>query len=205
MGLYARHILPRLIDLAMGSATVAADRATLVPLASGRVLEVGIGSGLNLPFYGRGVERLVGVDPSPALWKLAGHRAAGVPFPLEFHDGSAEHLPADDAAFDTVVATWTLCSIEDPGAALGEIKRVLVPGGRFLFIEHGRSPDPRVYAWQRRVTPLWKRLAGGCRLDRSADELITAAGLHIERIEAGYAAGPRLFTYRVKGVATRPA
>jgi ubiquinone/menaquinone biosynthesis C-methylase UbiE len=205
MGFYARHVLPRLIDLAMGSAMVAADRAALIPLASGRVLEVGIGSGLNLPFYGPGVGRLLGVDPSPALWKLARHRAARVPFPLEFLEGSAEHLPARDAAFDTVVATWTLCSIGDPRAALAEIKRVLAPGGRFLFIEHGRSPDPRVYAWQRRLTPLWKRLAGGCRLDRSADELIRAAGLSIARIEAGYAEGPRLFTYRVKGVATRPA
>ena len=205
MGIYARHVLPRLIDLAMGCAAIAADRAALVPQASGRVLEVGIGSGLNLPFYARGVTRLVGVDPSAALWRLARRRAALVSFPLAFLDSSAEHLPARDAAFDTVVATWTLCSVADPGAALGEIRRVLVPGGRFLFIEHGRSPDPRVYAWQRRVTPVWKRLAGGCHLDRSADELIRAAGLRIASIEAGYAEGPRLFTYRVRGVATRPS
>lgn len=203
MSLYGRYVLPRLIDLAMGSATVTEDRAALIPRAAGRVLEVGIGSGLNVPFYGPDVERLVGVDPSPELWRLARARIERARFPVEFLEGAAERLPAADAAFDTVVATWTLCSVASPTAALAEIRRVLVPGGRFLFVEHGRSPDPEIAAWQRRLAPLWRRLAGGCRLDQVADEAIRASGLRVEEERAGYAEGPRLFTYRVRGVATR--
>lgn len=204
MGLYARCILPRLIDLAMGSGAVAEERAALVPMAAGKVLEVGVGSGLNLPFYGPEVERLWGLDPSRELWRLGRSRATRAAFPVEFVEGSAERVPFADATFDTVVATWTLCSIPDAPRALVEMRRVLAPGGRLLFVEHGRSPDPRVRAWQERLTPLWRRLAGGCRLDRPIAELIAAAGWRVDQIEAGYTAGPRPFTYRYRGIA-RPA
>jgi len=205
MGIYARRVLPRLIDLAMASRVLAKERAGLIPEASGRVLEVGVGSGLNLPFYGPAVARLSGLDPSLALWELARGRAARAPFPVEFVAGSAEHIPFVAGAFDTVVTTWTLCSIPDPHAALAEMRRVLAPGGRLCFVEHGRSPDPRVLAWQNRLTPLWRRFAGGCHLNRPIDELIAAAGFRVARIERGYAEGPRLFTYRFKGLANVPA
>ena len=203
MGVYARHVLPRLIDLALQSPVVAAERARLVPLASGRVLEVGIGSGLNLPYYRATVETLSGLDPSVDLWKLAAARRARTSFAVEFMDGSAERVPAPDASFDTVVTTFTLCSIPDVTAALGEMRRVLRPGGRLLFIEHGRAPDERVRAWQDRLTPLWRRLAGGCHLNRQIDELIRAAGFSIIRIETAYSAFPRFLGYFFTGTAGR--
>ena len=201
MGLYAQYVLPRLINLAMQGKTAEADRARLIPMASGKVLEIGIGSGLNLPFYNREVEQLDGLDPSLELWQLARSRAARAPFPVEFIRSSAERIPAGDETFDTVVTTWTLCSIPDPAQALREMKRVLRPGGRFLFIEHGRSPDPGVFAWQNRLNPLWRRLAGGCNLNRGIDALIRDAGFAITWIETGYSDGPPLFTYRFRGVA----
>ena len=202
MGPYGRVVVPWLIDLAMASPIVERDRAALVPRAAGRVLEVGIGSARNAPFYTRAVAALVGVDPSPGLLARAGARAARAPVAVRLVAGAAERLPARAAAFDTVVMTWTLCSVADPEAALAEIRRVLVPGGRLVFVEHGLSPDARIAAWQRRLTPLWRRLAGGCHLDRRPAELIAAAGFGVERVEAGYLPGPRLFTYRVTGVAT---
>jgi ubiquinone/menaquinone biosynthesis C-methylase UbiE len=201
MGVYARHVLPRLIDLAMRSRVVGAERAKLVPGASGKVLEVGVGSGLNLRFYAPRVEGLWGLDPSLELWRLARRRVARAPFPVRFIAGSAERIPVVGGTFDAVVTTCTLCSIPDPGAALAEMKRVLAPGGRLVFIEHGRSPDARVLAWQDRLTPVWKRLAGGCHLNRRIDALIVAAGFTITDIETGYIDGPRPFTYLFRGVA----
>ena len=203
MGFYAKHVLPRLTDLAMRSRVVSAERARFVPMASGRVLEVGIGSGLNLPFYGSGVTSLHGLDPSLELWKLGVRRTAAVPFAIRFVSGSAERVPAADASFDTAVTTFTLCSIPDPAAALTEMRRVLAPGGRLVFVEHGRSPDARVRAWQDRLTPLWRRVAGGCHLNRTIDELIRAAGFTIDAIETGDTGAPRLFGYLFRGVAGR--
>ena len=203
MGVYATHVLPRLIDLAMRSRVVAAERARFVPMATGRVLEVGIGSGLNLPFYGPAVSSLLGLDPSLALWRLGVERAVTAPFAIRFAAGSAERVPAADASFDTVVTTFTLCSIPDPSAALTEMRRVLAPGGRLVFIEHGCSPEARVRAWQDRLTPLWRRVAGGCHLNRTIDALIRAAGFSIDRIETGYAQGPRPFAYLFRGAAER--
>jgi ubiquinone/menaquinone biosynthesis C-methylase UbiE len=205
MGIYARLVLPRLTDLAMGSRPLAEERAALIPAVCGRVLEIGVGSGLNLPLYGAGVRRLSALDPSLALWKLARSRAARAVVPVEFAAGSAEHLPFETGAFDAVVTTWTLCSIPDPHAALAEVGRVLVPGGQLFFVEHGRAPDARVRAWQDRLTPLWSRLAGGCHLNRPIEELIARAGFRIARIERGYKPGPRPFTYRIRGVARLPA
>ena len=204
MGVYARHVLPRLSDLALRSPVIAAARARLVPLAGGRVLEVGIGSGLNLPFYGATVEALCGLDPSVDLWKLAAARRARTPFAVDFVDGSAERVPAPDASFDTVLTTFTLCSIPDVAAALREMRRVLRPGGRLLFLEHGRAPDRRVRAWQDRLTPLWRRVAGGCHLNRQIDELIRTAGFAIIRIEMAYSGYPKLLGYFFTGTAARP-
>ena len=202
MGLYTRCLLPHLINAAMGCGIVARERAGLVPAASGRVLEVGIGSGLNIPHYGPSVRSLCGLDPSAELWRLGSGRAARAPFPIGFIRGSAERIPVASGAFDTVVTTWTLCSVADPEAALAEIRRVLAPEGRLLFIEHGASSEPRVLAWQNRLTPVWRRLAGGCHLNRPIAELIAAAGFRLLRAEVGYGEGPRLLSYRFKGTAT---
>lgn len=203
MGFYARYVLPRLIDLAMRSRVVTARRARIVPLAAGKVLEIGAGSGLNLPFYGERVEKLYALDPSPEVWRLGRRRAARAGFPIEFLAHSGERIPLPDASIDTVVSTWTLCSIPRPLDALAEIRRVLTPDGRFLFIEHGRAPEAGVVAWQDRLTPVWKRIAGGCHLNRAIDALITEAGFEIARLERGYSKGPKPFAYLYEGTAGR--
>jgi ubiquinone/menaquinone biosynthesis C-methylase UbiE len=204
MGIYNRYILPRLINLAMQSRVVSAERAKLVPLASGKVLEVGIGSGLNLPFYPRNVEKLYGLDPSRELWRMARKRVARALFPIEFFALSGESIPLESTMFDTVVTTCTLCSIPDPARALMEMKRVLKPEGQLIFIEHGLSPEARVMAWQNRLTPIWQRIAGGCHLNRKMDDLIRNAGYHFIQIEKGYIEGPKILTYLYKGIA-KPA
>jgi SAM-dependent methyltransferase len=201
VNLYETYLLPTLIDLAMRSKIAAAERARLVPRARGTVLEVGIGSGLNLPFYGRDVERLVGLDPSPDLWTRARRRIGLAGFPIEHVTGSAERIPLETASVDTVVVTWTLCSIADAPAALAEMRRVLKPDGRLLFAEHGLAPDTSVARWQARFTPLWRRLAGGCHLDRDVDALIGGAGFRLGEVEREYRAWPRPMTYFYRGVA----
>lgn len=201
MGLYASVLLPRLIDLVMRNPVARAERARLLPAATGRVLDVGIGSGLNLPFYSTSVPGVYGVDPSPTLLAMARRRAAGVRFPVILVKASAERLPMADGSFDTVVVTWSLCSIPDPPAALGEMRRVLKPGGQLLFVEHGRAPDPGVQAWQDRLTPMWKRVAGGCHLNRKMDALIEAGGFRFTRVERQYVEGLRLFSYHYRGAA----
>ena len=203
MGIYARHVLPRLIDLVMRTRADTAERARLVPLARGRVLEVGFGSGLNLPFYGRAVDRLYAVDPSWELWRLATRRLSTVPPRVDFVLASAEHIPLPWSSVDDVVMTWTACSIRDVTLALSELHRVLTPRGRLLFVEHGRSPEPRVRAWQERLNPLWRRLAGGCNLNRKIDELLVGAGFRLTAIERGYNPGPRPLTYLYKGIAEK--
>lgn len=201
MSFYERYVLPRLINLSLRNRAALVERRKLMPLARGTVLEVGIGSGLNIPFYTRDVERLFGVDPSPEIWRLATKRVTRVSFPVEFVECSAERLPMDDKAFDTVVTTWTLCTIHDPVAALGEMKRVLKPAGQVIFIEHGRSPDARVLAWQNRLNPLWNRIGGGCNLNRKIDDLILESGLEITRLDTGYVRGPKPLTYLYRGLA----
>lgn len=198
MSLYSRFVLPRLIHLAMRQKMLRERRAALVPQASGTVLEVGIGSGLNLPYYSERVQRVCGVDPSAELLALARRNARGARFAVELAQESAERLPFADASFDSAVMTWTLCSIADPAAALREIRRALKQGGRLFFVEHGASHEPRVAAWQRRLTPLWRPLAGGCHLDRRMDALVGAAFAHVE-LDAFYLEGPRILTYMYEG------
>lgn len=204
MNLYARYILPRLIHLAMRNTVATAERARFVPLATGTVLEVGAGSGLNLPFYGSKVVRLYALDPSRELWRMARRRVDAAAFPVEYRAASAEAIPLDGAVVDTVVTTWTLCSIPDPGRALTEVRRVLAPGGQLIFVEHGRSPEPRVRAWQDRLTPFWRRVAGGCHLNRAIDRLVLEAGFDLGEIERGYAGRLKPMEYLYKGVAQRP-
>jgi ubiquinone/menaquinone biosynthesis C-methylase UbiE len=202
MGVYAKHVLPRFIDLAMRNKDTTRVRTDWVPHAKGEVLEVGIGSGLNLPFYSRDVHRVYAVEPSPELQRMARKRMAGQAVNVEFLSQSAEEpLPLSDKSIDTVVITWTLCSIADAPRALQQMKRVLKPSGRLIFVEHGRAPDSGVAAWQDRLTPLWKRLAGGCHLNRKIDELFMDAGFTIDELRTTYLPGPRPMTYTYQGFA----
>lgn len=202
MGFYHDRVLPLLIHLAMRQDRLAAYRRRVVPAAEGRVLEVGVGSGLNLPFYGGGVARVIGLDPSARL--LGWARESGAAPPVDLVEGSAERIPLATSSVDTIVTTWTLCSIPDARAALGEMRRVLKPAGRLLFVEHGLAPDPRVRRWQDALTPAWKHLAGGCHLNRPIAELIAGSGFRIERLETGYMPGPKPMTFMYEGAA-RPA
>ena len=201
MGLYGRFVVPRLIDFAMKQQMLVERRATLVPRAMGSVLEVGIGSGRNLSHYSAAVEHLYGVDPSPELLAMARKRARETGVEVELICQGAERLSYADASFDSVVMTWTLCSIPDASAALAEMRRVLKPGGRLLFIEHGLAPEARVATWQRRLTPLWRPLAGGCHLDRPIEKLIRSAGFAITELRNFYLKGPKPFTYMYEGSA----
>lgn len=203
MSFYRTVVLPWLIDRAMRSKETTAERAKIVPRAEGVVVEIGIGSGLNLPRYGAAVERVIGIDPSPKLLSMARTRARAVRFTVETIEASAELVPLPAAIANTVVTTWTLCSIPDTARALAEAKRVLKPGGRLLFVEHGRAPDRGVRAWQDRMTPWWRHLAGGCELNRDIPRLLTAAGFRIVDLDASYSdLGPRPFAYLYRGVAT---
>ncbi len=203
VGLYNDRVLPHLLNLAMRNKDLATYRGRLVPAAEGRVLEIGIGSGLNLPFYGPGVVELIGLDPSASLLRMARGQAARSGIGIRMLEGSAEAIPLEDASFDTVLTTWTLCSISDAGAALGEIRRVLKPAGHLLFVEHGSAPDAGVARWQDRLTPLWRPIAGGCHLNRPIAALIRRAGFGIPDLHAGYMAGPRPFTFMYEGRASK--
>jgi len=204
MGIYDKYILPPILNLVMGQKEITQLRREVVPAAHGRVLEVGFGSGLNLPFYGPEVEAVTGLDPSSELLAMAAKKITDAPVPVELLSGSAEDIPFEDASFDTVVTTWTLCSIPHLDSALAEMRRVLKPPGDLVFIEHGRSPDNRVEAWQNRLTPLWRRCAGGCHMNRDMETLIAAAGFHITRLRTGYMVkGPRPLTYHYEGTAKR--
>lgn len=201
MGLYRTYVLPHLINLAMGTKDIAVRRASLIPKATGAVLEIGIGSGLNLPYYSPAVTHLRGVDASPELLAMTREKIGRVPFPVELINASAERLDVEPASVDTVVTTWTLCSISDPIAALREMRRVLKPGGSLLFVEHGLSSEPAVQVWQHRLNPVWKRIAGGCHLDRKIPDLVRSAGFTIAQLQTEYIPGPRPMTYTYEGAA----
>lgn len=202
MGFYRRHILPRVIDLAMRNEESARLRADWIPRARGEVLEVGIGSGLNLPFYSPEVRQVYGVDPSAQLLRMARKRVVAGCVKVELLPQSVEEsLPLNTGSIDTVVTTWTLCSIPNARQALRQIKRVLKSAGCLIFVEHGRAPDAEVVRWQERLTPLWKHVGGGCHLNRKIDEIITAEGFQIVELRTGYLRGPRPMTYTYQGVA----
>lgn len=202
MGFYARRVLPHIINMAMKNKDATRLREAWIPQARGEVLEVGIGSGLNLPFYSAEVQRVYGVEPSLALQEMARKRAATGRINIDFLSQSAEEpLPLPDQSIDTIVMTWTLCSIPNAPKALGQMKRVLKSDGRLLFIEHGRAPDLGVVVWQDRLTPVWKRIGAGCHLNRKIDELIAASGFEIGELRTCYLPGPRPMTYTYQGFA----
>jgi ubiquinone/menaquinone biosynthesis C-methylase UbiE len=199
MSFYNDHILPHLINLAMRNRELRPYRERVVSRAEGRVLEIGIGSGLNLPFYGTRVEQIIGLEPAARLLEMAQGRAGRSKQPVTFVAGSAEAIPLDDHSIDTVVTTWTLCSIPDAVGALKEMRRVLRPGGQLLFVEHGLAPEDNIQRWQNRLTPLWKRIGGGCHLNRPIRTLIESAGFDITSLDTGYVKGPKPMTFLYEG------
>ncbi|MQW58651.1 class I SAM-dependent methyltransferase [Sinorhizobium meliloti] len=200
MGIYRDVILPKLCDLSMRSERLHLYRARVIGAAEGRVLEIGCGSGLNLPFYRKAVGEILALEPDPNLLAMARHvPAAGMR--VNFIEASAEAIPLDDRSVDTVVTTWTLCTIPGSAAALSEMRRVLKPQGRLLFVEHGLSPDRSVRWWQDSLTPVWRRISGGCHLNRPIRSMIEVAGFRIDRIETGYMRGPKPMTYMYEGSA----
>ena len=180
------------------------QREKLVPLASGRVLEVGMGSGLNLPFYdARRVTKVWGLEPSPEMSKMASSAVEAVAFDVEFVSAGGEQIPLDSESFDTVLMTFTLCTIPDAERALREIARVLKRGGQLLFCEHGAAPDAGVRRWQNRINPLWRRLAGGCHLNRDIPGLIRRGGFEITRMDTMYIPGWRPASFNYWGAAAK--
>lgn len=201
-GWYERHVLPYLLDLACGIRPVRHQRQKVVPLAAGRVLEIGIGTGLNLEHYDKAhVKAVVGLDPGLEMHRLARKRARKSGIPVELVGLSAERIPFDDGTFDTVLVTYSLCTIPDPVAALKEMRRVLKPGGKLIYCEHGLAPEPSVQAWQHRLTPLWSRLAGGCHLDRDIPRLLHDSGFKSLDMQSMYLPGPRPLTWNYWGTA----
>ncbi len=203
MGLYARYIGPKFVSCLCSMEDVTAERERIIPLARGVVLEIGMGSGLNLPFYNPDqVTKVIGVDPNQAFLRLGEARQQASPVPLEIIRAPAEALPLEAASVDTVVITYTLCSVDDPEQALREVRRVLKPGGKVLLLEHGLSPEPGVARWQHRLNPIWKSLAVGCNLTRPVSELLKRAGFDIQDIEEYYLGGaPRIVGFHCSGIA----
>jgi SAM-dependent methyltransferase len=202
-GFYDRHILPKLIDFACGMGQITEQRKKILPRASGRVLEVGIGSGLNLALLDpRRVTAVVGLDPSEELLAYAQRRARDLAFPVEFIVHAGEAIPLEPASVDTILVTYALCTIPGVEAALNDMRRVLKPHGRLLFCEHGRAPEFAIQRWQDRLTPFWQCLAGGCHLNRDIPALLRDRGFRIETLEAGYLAhAPRFVGYHYIGSA----
>jgi ubiquinone/menaquinone biosynthesis C-methylase UbiE len=203
MGFYENRVLPRFIDLTMSRGELTPIRARVAASLDGDVLEVGFGSGLNVPHYPATVTHVRAVDPATIGRKLAAKRVASSSVPVEYIGLDGQALALQSASVDHVLTTWTLCSIPDAERALSEIRRVLRPGGSLHFVEHGRSPEPGVAGWQNRLTPWQRRIAGGCHLNRPIDQLVLNSGLELVRLENHYAKGPRPFGYMFEGLATK--
>ncbi len=203
MGFYEQHILPRFINCACGTKPIMKQREKVVPRASGTVLEIGIGTGLNLPYYDAiRVERLIGLDPSEKSWELAGKRAAHLEFDVEFIGLPGEQIPLEDGSVDTVLVTFSLCTIPDPVAALHGMARVLRPGGSLIFCEHGKAPDTNVCQWQDRINPIWRRIVGGCHVNRDIPQLLKVGGFDVVDMETSYLPGtPKFAGYNFWGSA----
>ncbi len=205
MSFYQEHVVPHLVNLAMRNRELVPYRERVLAGAEGRVLEIGIGAGANLKWYPASVKEIIGLEPSARLISMARHAAAQSPqriAAVNFMEASAEAIPLEPGTVDTVVMTWTLCSIPAPLQALREMRRVLKPGGQILFVEHGQSPDGSVKKWQDRLTPIWKRIAGGCHLNRPISALLEQAGFHITHLTTGYMKGPKPMTFLYEGIAS---
>ena len=205
MGFYDRHILPRLLNAAMSAKPITYQRRKIVPRAEGRVLEIGFGAGHNLPFYDSSkVSHIWALEPAKEMRERAKERVAASPITLEFLDLPGEQIPLDTATADTVLVTYTLCTIPEVQRALGEMRRVMKPEGRMLFCEHGEAPDEGVRRWQSRLTPVWKAIGGGCHLGRAIPGLIRDAGFRIDSMETMYLPGtPRFAGFNYWGAAAK--
>ena len=203
MGLYSKHVLPLCLDKACGIGPITKQREKIVPLAEGVVLEIGIGSGQNLPHYNADkVTKIIGVDPDDHIWKRSEGRRASCPIDIERIGLSGEEIPLASNSADSVVVTYSLCTIPDPVKALREMARILKPDGKILFSEHGKSPDAAVHKWQNRIDPLWKKLAGGCHSGRDIPALFDQADLKLRDLKEMYIPGPKVLSYNYWGVAT---
>lgn len=202
VGFYGERIFPKIMNLVMNSKQKRRIRSEVCAPLAGEVIEIGFGSGLNLPHLPEAVVRLRAVDPMKRGRDLAAKRLAATAVPVEFIGIDGQHLPLDDHSVDAVIATWTLCSIPDAVMAVREVRRVLKPGGKFHFVEHGRAPDEKVRKWQNRLNGIQNRVACGCNLNRDIPSLIESGGLTIEHLETYYAKGePKTFGWTYQGVA----
>jgi ubiquinone/menaquinone biosynthesis C-methylase UbiE len=201
MGFYSDIILPRLCDLAMRNKQLVPYRERVIGAAEGRVLEIGVGSGMNLPFYRPPVREVLALEPAPRLMTMARSASRASSMPVTFLEASAEAIPLDKHSVDTIVTTWTLCSIPQAAAALADMRRVMRPGGKLLFVEHGLAPDQGVRRWQEWLTPAWRCISGGCHLNRPIRSMIEGTGFHIDRIETGYMPGPKPMAFMYEGSA----
>jgi len=203
MGFYSKYVLPLCLDKACGIGPITKQREKVVPLAEGVVLELGIGSGQNLPHYNPSkVTKIIGVDPDEHIWKRSEARRAACPIKIERIGLSGEDIPLEANMADSVVVTYSLCTIPDPVKALREMTRILKPGGQILFSEHGKAPDTKVHAWQNRIDPLWKKIAGGCHSGRDIPDLFHQADLKFVDLQEMYIPGPKVLGYNYWGVAT---
>lgn len=203
MGLYSEYILPKVVHFTCSMTPNMRQREKVVPLAHGRVLEVGVGTGLNFPYYDASkVSKVWGLDPSPRMTRMAQEAARGMPFDVDFIGLPGDEIPLEDGSVDTVLVTYTLCTIPETQPALRQMARVLRPGGKLIFCEHGASPDPDVRRWQDRINPIWKRLGGGCHLNRAIPNLIEQAGFRIAALETMYIPGWRPASFNYWGTAT---
>lgn len=202
MGFYNKHILPRMLDMSCGVKPITKQREKVVPHAEGIVLEIGIGSGQNLPHYNpEKVSKIIGVDPDDHIWKRSAQRRAACPIEIERIGLSGEDIPLEKNTADTVVVTYSLCTIPDPVKALGEMTRILKPDGKILFSEHGKAPDAKIHNWQNKIDPIWGKIAGGCHSGRDIPALFHEAGLKFDQLGEMYIPGPKVLSYNYWGAA----
>ncbi|WP_328411481.1 class I SAM-dependent methyltransferase [Nocardia sp. NBC_00403] len=204
MGIYNDQIVPRIVEVACGAKFNNPQRKRVCAGLHGRVVEIGFGSGLNVPFYPAAVQSISAVEPADLGWKLAAGRLATATVPIERAGLDGQSLPFADNSFDAALSTWTMCTIPDIATALAEVRRVLVPGGTLHFVEHGLAPDAKVQVWQHRLNPIQKAIAGGCHLDRDIRGLVETAGFEIRDVDVFYEQGPKFLTALTLGVAVSP-
>ncbi|MGZ4680983.1 MAG: class I SAM-dependent methyltransferase [Acidimicrobiales bacterium] len=205
MGLWEQQVVPRVIDKVLGNEQMAEVRVKSLGGLHGTVVEIGFGSGPNVPLYPEAVTRVLAIDPSGVARRLAEKRVAASSVPVEFVGLDGQHIDLPDDSADCALSTWTLCTIPDAGAALAELRRVVRPGGELFFLEHGRSPRARTERWQHRLDPVQRRLAGGCNLSRDIPGIVSDAGFDIERVVEFDIAGPKVMSHMYSGIARNPA
>lgn len=202
MNLYDKYVLPKVTNVVCSSSATMKQREKVVPLASGKVLEIGIGSGLNFGYYDHEkVDQILAIDPSEEMWAMAKKKLENNPLDLTFAKGYAENIPIESQSIDSILITYVLCTIVDYESAIREFKRVLKPGGSFIFCEHGIAPSKSVRNWQNRLNPIWKRLGGGCNLNRDIPTIIKNGGFEFEKLETMHIQGPKIVSYNYWGVA----